>query len=196
MTSTVSTARAPRRTTVLGSVAAVVALLGTTVGLAPSAHAETRTVVDERGEALQAPAYQLLSGTMTYTRDRTVLSARIQRVVRDRTWVGGSVYYADDSMLRVTTTYRDGRRVTRGTFFTAGGSQMAVPVTARWDFARDRVTMTVDNAAHDPKPGNRRALLDVYTVTKGWMHGPHCDVRPNGEIERCNDDYVSARLSR
>lgn len=196
MTSTVSTAGAPRRTTVLGSLAAVVALLGTTVALAPPAHAETRTVVDERGEALQAPAYQLLSGTMTYALDRTVLSARIQRVVRDRTWVGGSVYYPDDSMLRVTTTYRDGRRVTRGTFFTAGGSQMSVPVTSRWDFARDRVTMTVDNAAHDPKPGNRRAVLDVYTVTKGWMHGPHCDVRPNGELERCNDDYVSARLSR
>ncbi|QIK65945.1 hypothetical protein G7072_05980 [Nocardioides sp. HDW12B] len=196
MDSTVSTVGAPRRSTVLGSVAAVVALVATSVALAPPAHAETRTVVDEGGEALQGPAYQLLSGTMTYTHEQTKLTARIQRVSKERTWVGGSVYYADDSMLRVITTYRDGRRVTRGTFFTAGGSQTSVPVTSRWDLARDRVTMTVDNTAHDPKPGNERALLDVYTVTKGWMHGPHCDVRPNGELERCNDDYVSARLSR
>ncbi len=176
-----------------GLLVAALAILGLVAG---PAHAETRTVEDERGPALQGPAYQLIRGTLTYTHEQTKLTARIQQVSRERTWVGGSVYYADDSMLRVVTTYRDGRRVTRGTFFTAGGSQMSVPVTSRWDLARDRVTMTVDNAAHDPKPGNERAVLDLYTVTKGWMHGPHCDVRPNGELERCNDDYVSARLSR
>lgn len=164
--------------------------------IAGPAHAGSRTIEDEQGPALQGPAYQLIRGTLTYTDAQTVLTARIRRVSRERTWVGGSVYYPDDSMLRVITTYRDGRRVTRGTFTTAGGAQSSVPVTSRWDLARDRVTLVVANTVDDPKPGNERAVLDLYTVTKGWMHGPLCGFHPDGSPKSCNDDYVSARLSR
>src|SRR5690606_6027247 len=90
------------------------------LGAVPApASAETARVVDERGTALQGPANQLLSGRLTYTRDRTVLVARVERLSRARTWVGGSLYYPDDSYVKVSVTHRSGELVVRGHYHQA-----------------------------------------------------------------------------
>jgi hypothetical protein len=110
--------------------------------------------------------------------------------------VFGSIYYPDDSSLKVSATYRQGELVASGRFFSPDQPTRSVPVAARWDMRRDRVTITLANAVADPKPSNRRAALDVYTVSRGWMHGPHCGVTGSGTVRPCNDDYVFARLRR
>ncbi|WP_134768575.1 hypothetical protein [Nocardioides sp. 1609] len=175
---------------------AVAAVLATLV-VSGGAYAETETVRDEKGKALQTAPYQLLRGTLSYTDTRTVLTARIERVSKKKTWVGGSIYYpGDGGYLKMFTTYRRGVQVARAYYSSSDEPARAIPITARWDVKRDRVTLILDNTLNDPKPGNRRATLDLYTVTKGWNHGPHCGIKNNGQVKRCNDDYVAARLRR
>ncbi|WP_426247603.1 hypothetical protein [Nocardioides sp. LHG3406-4] len=163
---------------------------------AGAATAETEKIRDESGRALQQPPNQLVSGKLTYTTTRTVWVARVERLSKQRTRVFGSIYYADSSYLKVSTKYRQGELVATGHFYAPDQPPLAVPVEARWDLKRDRVTITLDNLLADPKPLNRRARLDVYTVTRGWMHGPHCGVTDAGDVKPCNDDYISARLRR
>lgn len=181
------------RTCVVGLLAAVLAL-----GVTTAATAASKTVRDERGPRLQAPANQLLRGTLTYTAKKTVFRARIQNVKKNRTRVFAHIYYPDDSALVVSSYYRrSGRNVTRAEHLGSGSRSQPVRVRSRWNLKRDVVRIVIDNTRHDPKPRNRRAVLTVFTVTKGRMHGPLCpwDPRTN-RLERCNDDSVSAQLGR
>ena len=162
-----------------------------------AAYADSATVFDEKGPALQKPAYQLTRGTFTYTADRTVFKAKIQRVSKARTWVGAHLYYPDNSHISLSTFYRFGtEKVTAAIYWTKDGDQVGLTATSRWDTKRDTVTIILNNKTQDPKPDNERAALDLYTVTKGWQHGPHCGIKADGTVKKCNDDYVSTRLRR
>lgn len=167
-----------------------------TVVTAGGAGAETKKVRDESGPALQQRANQLVRGKLTYTATRTVWVAKVERLSRRKTRVFGSIYYPDDSSLKVSTKYRQGELVATGRLSSPDQGTLDVPVQATWDLDRDRVTITLDNVVADPQPSNRRAGFDVYTVTRGWMHGPHCEVTDDGTVRPCNDDYVFARVRR
>ena len=176
-----------------GALAGVLAAGLLAVG--PAASAETVTVVDEKGSRLQDRPNELVKGRMTYEPSRTVFVARVERLNRTKTRVFGSVYYPDGSSVKVRTQYRSGKLVTRGTFTRAGQEEgVPLPAVAQWDRAKNKVTLTVAGV-DDPKRFNRRARLDVYTVTKGAQEGPHCPII-GGEVQPCNDDYVTAELSR
>jgi hypothetical protein len=162
-----------------------------------AAYADSTTVADEKGPALQKPAYQLTRGTFTYTAERTVFKAKIKRVSKARTWVGAHVLYPGGGQISLRTFYRGGtEKVTAATYVSKGGDQVELTASSRWDTKRDTVTIILNNRTQDPKPGNERAALDLYTVTKGWLHGPLCGINPDGTVKKCNDDYVSARLRR
>ncbi|HET9421072.1 MAG TPA: hypothetical protein VFO49_08040 [Nocardioides sp.] len=162
-----------------------------------AASADTSTVFDEKGPALQKPAYQLTRGTFTYTADRTAFRAKIKRVSKARTWVGAHVLYPNGSQVSFRTFYRFGaEKVTTATYFAKNGNQVGLTATSRWDTKRDTVTIILNNKTQDPRPDNERAALDLYTVTKGWLHGPLCGINADGTVKKCNDDYVSTRLRR
>ncbi len=186
------TPSSPVRRAVTG--AAIASLL--TCVMAGTASAETKKIRDESGPALQRAANELVRGKVTYTATRSVWVAKVKRLSKRKTRVFGSIYYADGSSVKVFAKYRKGELVTSGRFFSSDGATLDVPVEATWDTRRDRVKITLDNVLADPKPLNRRAGFDVYTVTKGWMHGPHCAVTGTGAVTPCNDDYVFARLRR
>lgn len=184
------------------------------LGSAGAAQAQTRTVDDGPGEDQQSRPYRLSQGTFTYTDERTVLKAHVQRVVKKRTWVGAHVYYPDDSHLWLRTFHRNnGTKVTAARYFD-GDTSTRVRANSRWNYQRDTVTFVVNNVKQDPKPGNNRASFDLYTVTKGWQHGPICQPEPIARshasaratvvapkpvlarADTCNDDYVFTRLRR
>ena len=101
-------------------------------------------------------------------------------------------------MLRVRAFYRNGKaKVTDATYSDEDGSQVfRRGVTSRWDYQREVLTISFDNALYDPKPWNKQARLDAFTVMKTAMHGPHCPVDEDFNVLPCNDDWVSARLKR
>lgn len=187
---------ATRASSVRRAAAGAVAASLLTYAAAGAAVAETEKVRDEPGPALQQPANQLVSGKLTYTATRTVWVARLERLSKQKTRVFGSIYYPDGTSLKVSTKYRDGELVASGRLSSPDQATIAVPVEASWDLTLDRVAIKLDNVVADPKPLNRRAGFDVYAVTRGWMHGPHCDVTGAGTVLPCNDDYVFARLRR
>jgi hypothetical protein len=167
------------------------------MSLGGAAFAETTTVIDEKGPALQKPAYQLVRGTFTYTGERTVLKAKIKRVSKARTWVGAHIYYPDNTHVSLRTFYRGGTvKRSVATYWNKDDDRVGLVARSRWDLKRDTVTIVLNNTTQDPKPAKQRAAFDLYTVTKGWMHGPLCGIKPDGTVEKCNDDYVLARLRR
>lgn len=195
--------------------AALLVLTIAVFGLAGVAQAQTRTVEDGPGPDRQTPAYRLTKGTFTYTAERTVLRAHVQRLVKKRTWVGAHVYYPGDASLWLRTFHRKNGTKVVSAVYSSGDTTHRLRANARWNYKRDTVTIVVNNARQDPRPGNRRATLDLYTVTKGWQHGPSCDeagvtarahtsartvpvvgAPPTVVGDDCNDDYVATRLRR
>jgi hypothetical protein len=155
-------------------------------------------MTDERGPAQQGPANSMIRATLTYTEARTVLRLKLERLDKALTRAFGTVYYPDDSMLRIRAFYRNGKtKVTDATYSDMDGSQVfRRGVTSKWNYQRDVLTISFNNERNDPKPWNRRAQLDAFTVMKKAMHGPHCEIDEDFNVVPCNDDWVSARLKR
>jgi len=172
-------------------------VLAASLSLGGAAVAETRTVVDEAGPPQQGPANSLIKGTFTYTAERSVFKAKVVDVSRKRTFLGAHIYYQDDSSMWLRTFYRDGgtTKVAKATYRDKDGIVVARPaVRARWNLKKNTVSIVLNNVTDDPKPKNVRADFDLFTVARGALHGPHCEIDPDtGEIKPCNDDYVFAR---
>ena len=160
---------------------------------AGSAEAGTRTVKDEKGPAKQWASNSLVKATLKYTEERTVFRLKVKRLSKKLTRGHAGVLYSDGSVLLIDAFHRkNGTKVTDATFID-DDTAVALPAgvtTSRWNYRRDVLIISVDSTQFDPKPANRRAVLEAYTRQKG-RQVPPCPVKTP-----CNDDYVSALLKR
>lgn len=157
--------------------AATLVVLGTAI----PADAASRTLYDSGTQ--QSAANNLQHARMTYAPARTVYRLKVQNLSKRRTQAIVR-FYRPGYDLMITTKYVNGTRRTVARHNDYGANQTTRffrGVRVRWDFRNDVITIINRRFL-----AGRSARLAAYTVTKGWMHGPHTSP----------DDYVFARIRR
>jgi len=180
------------RTHSLVRTAVAAVTVGLVGALAAPASAETVTVETLHGQQVQEPQNNLSYATFTYEKKaKTVITAKISQVETEKTQVGARIFYPGGAVVELFTRYDDGKRFVLGQI-TKDGVVAPVKARAEWDVEADTVSLIIGRH-NDPRPGNRKARLDVFSLTKGGTFtGPHCGPDPRW----CHDDWVEATLQR